>query len=444
MLRNLILISVLAIVLFGWGCSGSKSGDNAPVFNDETVQSQVDDLLDKIDDNPSNNEYRMQLAKIYHENDRSLEALKVLEDGLKIDPNDMELKYMYGTISEAKGDLRRAYTAYKDVLQSASGNDYLDRIAPKFTDAFVVKPLVQTPANEAFATFNADGSKIIYQADTDGNWDLFEYTLGDSVSKQLTHTPFHEETPSWHPSGNFIVYTSTQDDSRDVQYSLLVRDIYLWNLTTGRKTNLTTNSSDDWLPRYSEKGDVISFVSERDDLRDVPFEQLRSEIYVMENDGRFQHRITTNEAVDGGVVVAPGSNKDQGIVFYDNNQTGDFEIYRNDYTGKDERRITFNPEGNDLAPDVSSNGDKIVFYSDRDGNYELYLMNSDGSSQVRLTSNPGNDLNPQFSPDGSKVLFHSNRAGNYDIYMLDLSQQSSGASVYDVLNNIDQALKALK
>ncbi|HMJ00070.1 MAG TPA: PASTA domain-containing protein [Gaiellaceae bacterium] len=51
-----------------------------------------------------------------------------------------------------------------------------------------------------------------------------------------------------------------------------------------------------------------------------------------------------------------------------------------------------------------SNG-KIVFESTRDGNYELYLMNADGSSQRRLTVNPESDLQPAFSPDGKRIAW---------------------------------------
>ncbi len=444
MLRKLILSGVLALTLVFTACSGSRSAEEAPTFSDQTVQTQADDLLDKIDDNPSNSEYRLQLAQLYHDNGQSLEALKVLEAGLALDPNDAELKFKYGEIAEDRGDLRRAYTAYKEVLQSASGNDYLDRIAPKFSDAFVVTPLVNTPANEAFGSFSKDGSKIIYQADPDGNWDLFEYVLGDSGSTRLTTTPYHEENAAFSPDGTAIVYTSTEEDTRDVEYSQLVRDIYLWHLGNNRRTNLTQNSSDDWLPRYSKNGQVISFISERDDLSESRFDQLLSEVYIMENDGRFQHRVTHNDSEDGGAVVAPGSGKDQGIVYFDNNASGVFEIYKADYNGEKQQQITFNPSANDLSPDISANGDKIVFFSDRDGNYELYLMNSDGSVPVRLTSNPANDLNPVFSPDGSKVLFHSNRSGNYDLYLMDLSRQSTTVALYDVLNSIDQALNALK
>ena len=49
--------------------------------------------------------------------------------------------------------------------------------------------------------------------------------------------------------------------------------------------------------------------------------------------------------------------------------------------------------------DVSRDGrGKIVFYSDRDGNHEIYVMNEDGSSQQRLTNNSHSDSHPRFSP----------------------------------------------
>src|SRR3989304_2986660 len=37
---------------------------------------------------------------------------------------------------------------------------------------------------------------------------------------------------------------------------------------------------------------------------------------------------------------------------------------------------------------------KIAFHSDRDGNYEIYAMNADGSGQTNLTNNPASDGGP--------------------------------------------------
>jgi TolB protein len=51
----------------------------------------------------------------------------------------------------------------------------------------------------------------------------------------------------------------------------------------------------------------------------------------------------------------------------------------------------------------------IAFETARDGNWEVYRMNPDGSDPVNLSNNPGDDVHPAWSPDGSQVAFASNR-----------------------------------
>jgi Tol biopolymer transport system component len=53
----------------------------------------------------------------------------------------------------------------------------------------------------------------------------------------------------------------------------------------------------------------------------------------------------------------------------------------------------------------------IVFHSTRDGNFEIYVMNADGSEQRRLTRNPWADFWPAFSTDGTEIAFTSDREG---------------------------------
>ncbi len=62
---------------------------------------------------------------------------------------------------------------------------------------------------------------------------------------------------------------------------------------------------------------------------------------------------------------------------------------------------------------------KIVFYSHRDGNTEIYTMNSDGTNQTRLTFNEASDSAPVWSPDGSQIAFNSKRDGNQEVYVMD-------------------------
>jgi len=50
------------------------------------------------------------------------------------------------------------------------------------------------------------------------------------------------------------------------------------------------------------------------------------------------------------------------------------------------------------APAAGGSVEKILFSSDRDGDYEIYMMDTDGSNQVPLTTHPGPDSQPSWSP----------------------------------------------
>ena len=61
---------------------------------------------------------------------------------------------------------------------------------------------------------------------------------------------------------------------------------------------------------------------------------------------------------------------------------------------------------------------RIAFSSDRDGDAEIYMMNADGTSLVRLTESKGVDYPSSWSPDGRKLAFVSERNGSYNIYVM--------------------------
>ena len=69
-------------------------------------------------------------------------------------------------------------------------------------------------------------------------------------------------------------------------------------------------------------------------------------------------------------------------------------------------------------------GPKIVFNSNRDGNAEIYMMDTDGKQQVRLTQHPDADFQPVWSPTGDQILFVSNRDGVDDLYLMDANGEN--------------------
>ena len=73
-----------------------------------------------------------------------------------------------------------------------------------------------------------------------------------------------------------------------------------------------------------------------------------------------------------------------------------------------------------LKNGLALNLSKIVFSSQREGNSEIYVMDANGESQIRLTHHPLHDSQPVWSPDGTRIAFVSKRnAGNIQIYIMD-------------------------
>jgi len=110
----------------------------------------------------------------------------------------------------------------------------------------------------------------------------------------------------------------------------------------------------------------------------------------------------------------PGGN---GKIVFQTNRDGNYEIYTMNADGTGQTRLT-NNAAEDSAPAWSADGTRIAFHSNRDGNYEIYTMNANGTGQTRLTNNAAEDSQADWSPDGTKLVFRTDRDGNFEIYTM--------------------------
>jgi Tol biopolymer transport system component len=97
----------------------------------------------------------------------------------------------------------------------------------------------------------------------------------------------------------------------------------------------------------------------------------------------------------------------------------EFDVYVMNADGSERTRLTTDP-AEDFDATWSPDGTKIAFRSHRDGNEEVYTMNADGTAQTNLTNNPTSDYSPAWSPDGTRIAFASdreNRSGN-DVWIM--------------------------
>lgn len=149
-------------------------------------------------------------------------------------------------------------------------------------------------------------------------------------------------------------------------------------------------------------------------MRDVilQLDGLNYELALVNPDGT--GTILFNEDADSG-RFSPDGNQ---IVFY-SDRDGDSEIFIMNADGSNLQQITNNTFG-DVQPNFSPDGSQIVFASDRDGDFEIYIMNLDGSNPQRLTTLADDDRAPSISPDGTKIVFHHGPDGNRNIYIMNI------------------------
>jgi Tol biopolymer transport system component len=206
-------------------------------------------------------------------------------------------------------------------------------------------------------------------------------TSGGRVSTATSATsPSGPPSAAPHRAGR-IVFSTTDD-------------IYVVNGDGSGLRQLTTGAAREFDPSWSPDGRRIAYRVESG--------PAAADIYVMNADGSGQRRLVSG--------LSPAWSPDGAWIAYGDDQGG-ISVMRPD--GSASRRVPGTEQGE--YPTWSPDGAKLAFMADRGGtsaaNYEIYVINLDGTGRKRLTNSPGEDGWPAWSPDGSRIVFASQRDG---------------------------------
>jgi TolB protein len=126
-----------------------------------------------------------------------------------------------------------------------------------------------------------------------------------------------------------------------------------------------------------------------------------------------------------------------GLLAFSSDRDGDFEIYILDPLTTTLTQLTDN-NADDYQSTWRSDGSQIAFVSDRGGNEDIWIMDADGSNPNNIAPNAGTDIYPAWAPDDGKIAFASDRDGNWEIYTIN----SDGSGLQNVTNDPDSDLYA--
>jgi Tol biopolymer transport system component len=116
-------------------------------------------------------------------------------------------------------------------------------------------------------------------------------------------------------------------------------------------------------------------------------------------------------------IANPAWSPDGTRIAFESSRTHESDIYVVNADGSKQIRLTNNRAGNS-QPVWAPDGTRIAFTSERDGDREIYVMNADGSRQMRLTHIGVEYKSPVWSPDGTRIAFVSNLGRNEQIYVM--------------------------
>tara|TARA_Y100000996_G_scaffold217419_1_gene170798 strand:+ start:2424 stop:3518 length:1095 start_codon:yes stop_codon:yes gene_type:complete len=155
------------------------------------------------------------------------------------------------------------------------------------------------------------------------------------------------------------------------------------------------------------------------------------DIFIHDIYGGHSTQITKNKWIDFNPAISPDSKK----LLFVSDRDGNREIYATDlewldgYTqwrGNNLRNIT-NSQESDWTPVYSPVEDRIAFatYFPQNDNYDIFIMNDDGSKKENLTNTSSYEKFPQFSPDGSFIIYQGWQKGKMDIFFISLLDRNN-------------------
>jgi hypothetical protein len=258
-----------------------------------------------------------------------------------------------------------------------------------------------TPAAQTAGTASPTASAVsalsgriavpIFAADR-GAYDLY---VGNVSGSNFQRVLDRASQPSLRSDGQQVAFRGWASNSRGIG----VMD------TLGGNQRTLTKFLEDGSPSYSPNSQVLVFSSAREQDR-------KGRIYQVNGGGGDDWQLkrgndpvfgVSPEWLSNGLIVYKGEYPQQGIVVMNAD-------------GSAPRLLA--DDASAASPAGSPNGQSVAFMSQRDGNWELYRVNLDGTGITRLTDNGANDGLPAWSPDGNSIAFVSSRDGGWAVWAM--------------------------
>jgi pimeloyl-ACP methyl ester carboxylesterase len=253
----------------------------------------------------------------------------------------------------------------------------------------------------AYPRLSSDGSRIVFQSNRSGKWQIYVMNRDGSGQQALTRDSFNNNFVDWSADDGKIAFVSDRDGNEE---------IYLMNADGSGLRRLTNHPARDIHPYFSPDGRKILFNSTRGEIASF-------DIFEMDLNGKVLRQITDTRDEETCARYSPDM---RSIVYL----RGDValrndEVFVMNADGSGVRNLTQSTAAEGW-PTWSPDGRRIVYASTEPGTFCLYEMNADGTGKRRLTEaqRPLRDARPALSAGSDALVFNRQEGKTIGIYML--------------------------
>ena len=249
------------------------------------------------------------------------------------------------------------------------------------------------------------GPQVAFVSNRTGDYDIFLLDVASDSVSNLTANAGMDYGFSWSPDGDALAFASDRDGNQE---------IYTLNLEDRSVTRLTNHDARDGSPSWSPDGARIAFMSRRD--------AERGEIYAMNADGSNLQRITNNDRYEEVPTWSPSGDA---LVFgalapAEEGAEPTLQIFRLDLAAGEESQLTF-LAGHNSAPRYTPDGSAILFYGQVGENFsgaDILSVSPQGEALQNLTNDVEPDWQPDMSPDGERIVYARGPGDPLDLWTM--------------------------
>ena len=217
-----------------------------------------------------------------------------------------------------------------------------------------------------------DGRWIAFQADSDGDFDIYIVNRSGGQLRRLTDNAVWDRLPAWSPAGDWLIYSS---DARGDQ----TLDLYQMRPNGDDAQPLYSDGWRNSHARYSPDGNFIVFTA-GPAVRDASTWEIR----LYDRRTGESDLLTDNNVRDASPTFSPDGQR----ILYVTTIDGARALASMNLKGE-ERAILYTGPGRVWAAGYSPDGRYLVVTATRNGEDQLFLMESAGGSPQQITSNGG-------------------------------------------------------